>query len=255
MRPRLPLAWHLGRDYPARIRILALDLVFRVRRRLGLGPARPRRARLKLGEQSIDWWVADWSDLKLLISVFLKGEYDGPLPAKADLIVDLGAHVGASVVYWRQRYPEAEIVAVEPDPESFKRLQRHTADDRRVRLIQAAVAEHPGTVRFIRSDLGWSSHLAREGEDEAVDVTAITFPELVQDVAGDRTIDLLKVDIEGAEAYVLASPLSAVSTMVIESHDSSGEPAEDASVADVAAREGMRQVRTDWEAVSWLVRD
>jgi len=42
---------------------------------------------------------------------------------------------------------------------------------------------------------------------------------------------------------------------VIESHDSSGEPADDASVADVAEREGMRRVRTDWDAVSWLVRD
>lgn len=255
MRLRLPLAWHLGRDYPARIRILALDLVFRARRRLGLGPARPRRTRLKLGERSIDWWVADWSDFQLLISVFLFGEYDGPLPAQADLIVDLGAHVGASVVYWRQRYPEAEIVAVEPDPESFKRLQRHTGDDGRVRLIQAAVTERSGTVRFTPSALGWTSHLARHGEDDAVEVPGISFPELLQEVAGDRTIDLLKVDIEGAEAYVLASPLSAVLTMVIESHDSSGEPAEGALVADVAEREGMRQVRTDWEAVSWLVRD
>jgi FkbM family methyltransferase len=210
---------------------------------------------MKLGERSIDWWVADWSDFQLLISVFQFGEYDGPLPAKADLIVDLGAHVGASVIYWRQRYPEAEIVAVEPDPDSFTRLQRHTAGDSRVRLIQAAVAERSGTVRFTRSAAGWTSHLAREGEDEAVEVPGISFAELVQDAAGDRTIDLLKVDIEGAEGYVLASPLSAVSTMVIESHDPSGEPAEDALVAEVAEREGMRQVRTDWDAVSWLVRD
>jgi FkbM family methyltransferase len=254
-RLRLPLACNLGRDIRARLKILVLYAIFKSRARLGLGRARARRVGLRLGDRTIDWWVADRGDFELLVSVFILGEYDGPLPSHAELIVDLGAHVGASVVFWRQRYPGAEIVAVEPDPESFGRLRRHLAGDPRVRLVQAAVVERSGPARLVRSDLSWASHLARNGGEETIEVPGLSFTDLLEQVALDRRVDLLKVDIEGAESNVLASPLSAVSTLVVETHDSSGEPAEDALVTAVAAREGMRLVRTDWEAVSWLVRD
>jgi FkbM family methyltransferase len=252
---RLHLVWNLGRNFPARLIVLALFALFTARTWLGLGRSRPHRVRLRLGEQAIDWWVADRGDLQLLASVFLDGEYDGPLPARADLIVDLGAHVGATVVFWRQRYPGAEIVAVEPDPESFSRLNRHVGDDPGVQLLQAAVVERSGPVRFVGSGSSWASHLAREGEDDAIEVQGLSFPDLLAQAAPGRRIDLLKVDIEGAEPSVLASPLSSISTLVVETHDSSGEPAEDPTLETVASREGMRMVRTRMQAVNWLVRD
>jgi FkbM family methyltransferase len=158
------------------------------------------------------------------------------------------------VVFWRQRYPRAEIVAVEPDPESFKRLTRNLSDDSGVRLIHAAVSRSSGPVRFAPAKLGWASRLAEEGE-RAVEVEGLSFTDLLERIGRERTIDLLKVDIEGAESNVLESSLSSVSNMVVETHTSQGVPAEDHSLGEVAAREGMRQVRTPWDPVNWLVRD
>jgi FkbM family methyltransferase len=251
---RLPLACDLGRDVRAQVKILVLSLIFKARARLGLGRSRPVRVRLRLGDRPIDWWVADRSDFDLLVSIFITGEYDGPLPTNADLIVDLGAHVGTSVVFWRQRYPEAEIVAVEPDPESFQRLTRHLADDPGVRMIHAALSPRSGPVRFATSDLGWTSHIAREGE-QGVEVEGVSFPDLLERIGPGRTIDILKVDIEGAESNVLGSALSSVATMVVETHDSSGSPTWDPWLDEVASREGMRRVKTPWDSLNWLVRD
>jgi FkbM family methyltransferase len=253
-RPHVALACDLGRDRRARLKIFTLYLIFEVRAKLGLGRTRPHPVRLHLGDRAIDWWVADRGDFALLVSIFILGEYDGPLPPRADLVLDLGAHVGTSVVFWRQRYPKAEIIAVEPDPESFRRLSRHLSDDPGVRLVHAAVTDRSGPVRFAPSRLGWTSHLAREDEGGVV-VDGLSFPDLIERVSPGRTIDLLKVDIEGAESNVLKSPLSSVSTIVIETHNDHGTRAEDASLGEIASREGMREVKTAVDSVSWLVRD
>jgi FkbM family methyltransferase len=253
-RIHVPLACRLAADRTQWVRILLLWAEFRLRARLRMGRARPRRVRLRLGETEVDWWVADRSDFDVLVSVFIFGEYEGPLPAEASLIVDLGSHVGTTVLYWRQRFPDSEIVAVEPDPEAFERLSRNLGGDPRTTLVNAAIASRSGPIRFASSSHGWSSHLARD-EEEAVDVPGLTFPELLDGTTGGRPIDLLKIDIEGAEWNVLDSDLSSVRTIVVETHDSSGEPAGDPALAQVAARERMHQVRTDWDAVSWLVRD
>jgi FkbM family methyltransferase len=245
----------LGSTLSARLRILALYALFTLRERLRMGRSRAHRIRLDLLGRQLDWLVRDRADLAVLFEVFMTREYEGPSPQGAELVLDLGAHTGASVVWWRHLYPAAEIVAVEPDPESFELLARNVGDDARVRLIQAALAPGTGPTAFVSAPQSWESHLSRGADEAATSVPGVSLENLLAQVTGGRRIDLLKADIEGAERWLLDSSLASVSALVVEMHDSGGAPIEGADLHEVAAREGMRQLRGRSPGVAWLVRD
>jgi FkbM family methyltransferase len=246
----------LGNGPSSRLRMFALYVLFSLRERLGMGRSRPRRVGLNLFGVERDWWVRDRSDFGVLFEVFVTREYEGPRPDHANLVLDLGAHTGASVVWWRHLYPEAEIVAVEPDPESFELLAEHVGQDPGVRLVHAAVAPESGPVSLVRSNQSWESHLSRGQDDEATTpVEGLSFSDLVARVADGHDIDLLKMDVEGAEQWVLASSLRSVSTLAVEMHDAKGAPIDEAVLDEVAAREGMHQEEGRSTGVVWLLRD
>lgn len=125
--------------------------------------------------------------------------------AAARLIVDCGANVGYSVLYWASKFPSAQIIAFEPHPESVAQAARNIAAnhlDRRVQLHARAVGARAASVRL--SDAGAASSVLNVAPDDrgAFTVEMIdVFPLL----AGKR-IDILKIDIEGGEYEILADP-------------------------------------------------
>jgi hypothetical protein len=59
------------------------------------------------------------TDIPTFRQIFVDNEYDTPfLPDDARVIVDLGANVGYAAVYFGLKYPQAKILAVEPDEEN-----------------------------------------------------------------------------------------------------------------------------------------
>jgi FkbM family methyltransferase len=105
--------------------------------------------------------------------------------------------MGATVLFWRERFPDARIVAVEPDPVTFRRLHRNVGTLSGVELRNVAVSEKDGPVCFFPAEQSWMSSLW--GDGASITVEGISFRSLVADV---RHVDLLKVDIEGAERYI-----------------------------------------------------
>lgn len=141
-----------------------------------------------------------WTYIDILVAreIFLDRDYRVPAGLVPRTIVDLGANTGISVRFLRALFPSAEIVAAEPDPINFKRLEANTAGDEFTRLVQAAVGLERGRARFFQEKEGWASSLEPRPGGRAVDVDLITVPDLLAS-AGARQVDLLKVDIEGAE--------------------------------------------------------
>lgn len=146
------------------------------------------------------------TDLLVLEQVFLDGEYRvEPIAAESiEYIMDLGSNIGVTAMFWAQRYPNARMVLVEPDPDNFKLLQRNTAAfaDRCV-LIQAAVSDKRGETSFFRSDREYG-HSILKGDDSVSEIVVKTLT--VSDVAveaGFPRVDLLKMDIEGGETVVM----------------------------------------------------
>jgi len=128
--------------------------------------------------------------------------YDFEAGRNDPLIIDCGANIGLSVIYFKQRYPAAKVIAFEADPNIFRVLEHNVAQFgfTDVTLNRAAVWTHDGKVSFCMEG-GLSGRLPK-GEGDAPAQVRVPACRL-RDVLAQRPIDFLKLDIEGAEAAVL----------------------------------------------------
>ena len=138
------------------------------------------------------------------------------------LIVDCGANVGLSVVYFKRLLPEARIIAFEPDPDLFAALKRNVEALAlsRVELHNAAVWTTNGKIDFVREG-GFSGRIPGS-ETRAGDTTPVDCRRLRDFL--DQQVDFLKVDIEGAESKVIpdcADRLHNVARLFVEYHSES----------------------------------
>jgi len=143
------------------------------------------------------------------------------LPSEPRTIVDLGGNVGLASLALAAQFPNARIITVEPHPENVI-LLRHNLQSLgdRVHIWEAAVADHSGTMRLNLANEHYNGSLVRSGPS-GVDVRTVTLAEIL-DCEGATRIDVLKMDIEGAERWVLnGSPewLNRVDVLLIELHD------------------------------------
>lgn len=150
-------------------------------------------------------------------------ETNNPSP----LIIDAGAHIGLSTLYFKYLYPNAQIIAIEPNPDVFELLELNIFENQLedVQTVNAALWQNNTTLPFFidKSTNNWFSTASYlEGawtgdqESEQIKVPTITLGELVT-----RPIDLLKMDIEGAETTVLqasSDALAFIKHMIIEFH-------------------------------------
>ena len=127
---------------------------------------------------------------------------------EVETILDLGANIGLAAAYFGTVYPKARILAVEPDPGSFRLLERNTeALGDRVRAQQAAFwTRHEPlswTSKRFRDGREWARAVERTG-DRGDSIDVITPAEALAHLDVERA-DLAKVDIEGAEAAFFAT--------------------------------------------------
>jgi len=147
------------------------------------------------------------------------------------VIVDCGANVGLSVIFFANRFPQAEILAFEPDPVLFAKLQENvrTLGLKGVQLVPAAVSSRAGKVRFHSSgDLGGRIEANEQSSGTSlVEVETIRLKtELERIFEQHGSIDMLKIDIEGEEWAVLEDcrdVLPKVANLFVELHRRKGE--------------------------------
>ena len=122
-------------------------------------------------------------------------------PDNVRVVVDCGANIGITSLFLAARYPGATILSLEPHPENFALLKTNVAGVPRIFPIRACVTGNPQTaVRFTIDQAAWGNRIATDSH--GVLVPAITIEELCKQ-NGIEKIDLLKLDIEGAEEQVL----------------------------------------------------
>lgn len=153
--------------------------------------------------------------------IFERGIYRFETESAAPCIVDGGANIGLSVIYFKRAYPSSRIVAFEPDPALFRVLRENVAafglSD--VRLVDKALWGADAEAAFLPegADAGRLAAEADRGRDGAITVPA---ERLAAHLAG-RTVDMLKLDIEGAETEALldaAAELGNVRNVFVEYH-------------------------------------
>ena len=156
--------------------------------------------------------------------VFAYEEYQIPFECTPKVIVDAGANVGMATLYFANRYPNARIVAIEPATENFKMLQRNCVSLPNVTLIQAALWPLRRRLKLSnRYNQEWAYSVYEENtEENAPEVSTISMNDILHNF-GIRRIDLLKLDIEGAELELFSTGaetwLQSVGCIAIELHD------------------------------------
>jgi FkbM family methyltransferase len=168
---------------------------------------------------------ADTSDFPTFVQVFLNHEYSLPQTMKPGLIIDAGANVGYASVYFANRYPEARITAVEPEASNVALLRENIAPYPNINLVQAGLW-HRNMLLTIGNpeDEKWLFQVKEADSDRqpvANSIEAVTINDLLAAAGADR-IDILKIDIEGAEKEVFAHSqewLDKVGMIIVELHD------------------------------------
>ncbi len=137
------------------------------------------------------------------------------------LIVDAGANIGASAVYFAMAYPGARIVAIEPEAENFAVLQKNI-EGLDAECLHAGLSSSQGRLKVSNPGGGaWS--FRTEPADEA-GIPRVTIPDIYERECGSGGAFpfIVKIDIEGAEADVFAANtgwLAKTPVVMIELHD------------------------------------
>lgn len=192
------LARHLGVDTISQWHMFLVS-VWLIRRRRG-GCAIERVLRLRKFNRPFSFSVRKSSDLTVLRDVFLDDEYGLSDEAHANVIVDLGSNIGASVAYFKLMYPHARVYAVEPDPSSVDALRKNTQQFPGVTVHECAVAGEDGVgeIHIPREQSISSSLVRREFHQYSRPVKTKTLDTLLDELQIEH-IDILKFDIEGME--------------------------------------------------------
>jgi FkbM family methyltransferase len=222
------LVSRLGATRAAQAKILVVALLMPIRDALpGDKQQRPITFRLRLGERRVNWLVGLKSDVEVLNEVLVLGEYEGAPHGEPTVVLDLGSHIGVSLLFFRQRYPRARVIGVEPNPRIFPRLSQNVDQLEAVEVHQVAVAARDGELDFFPAKQAWvSSTRPTDDAKRPVKVRGRSLDGLLAELGLER-VDLLKLDIEAGEAAVLAAStrLRDVGAVVGE-FDDRGDPAQ-----------------------------
>lgn len=133
-------------------------------------------------------------DLPIIYEIFGQDTYclkELPLPKRAT-VLDVGAHIGSFSVAVHSRFPDAAITAFEPHPDNFRLLQKNAPF---ARCLPKAVAGTPGKA-FLANHKASASYFL---SDAGTPVDAVSIGDYLREAP---RVDLMKVDIEGAEKSV-----------------------------------------------------
>lgn len=148
--------------------------------------------------------------------IFIDKIYKQPL-VENPYIIDCGANIGMSVIYMKQQFPQAEIIAFEPDETNFSLLNKNinSFGYSNVLLYKEAIWNENTTLQF-SNESSMGSKIEIDTTSNTIAVKAVRLKDFL-----NRQVDFLKIDIEGAENVVLtdiADNLHFVKNMFLEYH-------------------------------------
>ncbi len=159
---------------------------------------------------TIFWQICIFKDLKL------------PKKITPKIIVDAGAYTGLSTKFYAEKYPNSKIIAIEPEQSNFNLLEKNISKLKNVSSINAALWYKKTFMQIKDPGLGHCAFTVKKDTKENYDIKTITIPEILNRFNLDK-IDVLKIDIEGAEKELFSqnykSWIDKVNIIVIELHD------------------------------------
>jgi FkbM family methyltransferase len=186
------------------------------------------------------------------VAYVLSGEYESGFDGRDLTILDIGANVGSFALWALLRWPGSTLHCYEPNPGTFAYLQRNTARHAGIRCVNAAVfpCTGPKAAFFSRyAGDGEAALLAYAGDTFREGVAQPTFEVDVVAPSALPAADIVKLDIEGGEADVLAAlDLSATALVLGEFQNRKNRVAMQATLA-AAGFEMVRDEECPWDPI------
>jgi FkbM family methyltransferase len=170
------------------------------------------------------------SDVAVFREVMLDSLYEWECSMSPKVIVDAGANIGLTSILYANKYPQARILSIEPEPSNFEILRKNTARYSNITAVRAALWKEACDLQIFDPEQGyrWGFWGFRTQHPEDAQgrcnlglVRGVTVDALMK-TNGIDYIDILKVDIEGAEKEVFekaSSWIGCVGAMAVELHD------------------------------------
>ena len=201
---------------------LAIMLFGHVLGRTFLLKMRPRHAR------SPCFLRCPSSDVYVYQQIFQNREYEFTARFPPKVIIDAGANIGLASVYFATRFPEARIIAIEPENGNIELLRINTRDYPNVAVVHGALWSRDEQLHVIDSHLGHWGFMTTPVDDTppqgnviSQETRGITVPALL-DAYGIGHVDIFKIDIEGAEKELFdhcETWIGRVDALIVELHD------------------------------------
>ncbi|NEO92711.1 MAG: FkbM family methyltransferase [Moorea sp. SIO3G5] len=153
------------------------------------------------------------------------------------LIIDAGANIGISSVFFKAYFPDASVICIEPDTENIALLKENISDNKltNCKVIQGGLWYKDcqlGLLHDFRDGLSWSIRVAEQADGTIKGIGILSLLEW----CGNKRIGLLKIDIEGSEfnifrqSEVISKLLAKTDFLVAEIHQEFGSCTEIQSI-------------------------
>lgn len=187
------------------------------------------------------------SDIQVFQQIFLAREYgigDG-IAQPVVSIVDAGANIGLTSVFFALRFPEAKIVAIEPEENNFHLLEANCKWFANIKCVRGALWRNSEPVRIQSPDVRDCSFSVEASQEAKSSIPGLSVADVLDQARMDR-LSLLKMDIEGAEVEVFGSSanwIDRVDNIIVELHDRKRRGCTEAFRAATAAFEIRAETR------------
>lgn len=156
------------------------------------------------------------------------------------IIIDCGANMGLSILFFSIKFPNAEIIAFEPDDSVLPFLEKniHSQGIKNVELHKKAVWNEETELTFY-TDNGLGGRIGMEYDNQVPKIVkAISLRNFLE-----KPIDMLKMDIEGSEYTVLKdceNLLHNINHIFVEYHSFYDEEQHLDDILNILKRQGFR---------------
>jgi len=179
---------------------------------------------IKTGFLKHPFWLREKNiDIGIFKAIIIREEYKVPVKQDAKTIIDGGANIGMTSIYLANKYPDAQIVSIEAGADNFEMLKQNVAAYKNITPIYGAIWGKETNLKFVDTGRGNTLYQVHETDEVTADSVKAYTVNGIKTQMGWQTIDILKLDVEGAEMSIFATKpgewLPVTKLIMVETHD------------------------------------
>lgn len=177
------------------------------------------------GISSKVFWRRNGYDTTTLREIFLDNQYEMAEPrlGAVKFIIDAGANIGISSIYFHEKYPDAHVFAIEPEAENFSLLKKNSSNYPRIIPFHGALWYSETSLEVIDQGLGnrgfCVGDISNQTSNNVVESMSVS---AIMKAHNLDIVDIVKIDIEGGEKELFLHNtdwIKKARCIIIELHD------------------------------------